>query len=168
MKRRGARALIASVVLIACFVAGPAPAQDKTAQDKMDQPANNMEILREKARADKKVVVAAVLNLTEGEAKSFWPVYNAYQSDMVTHYNKLLKLIDAYGEAYNAMSDATATKLLADYLALERSHVKLLSDYVPKFEKVLPPKKVARLYQIENKMRALVNYDLAGQIPFVK
>jgi len=46
--------------------------------------------------------------------------------------------------------------------------VKLLSDYVPKFEKVLPPKKVARLYQIENKMRALVNYELARQIPLVK
>ncbi|PYM98114.1 MAG: hypothetical protein DME08_08535, partial [Candidatus Rokuibacteriota bacterium] len=62
----------------------------------------------------------------------------------------------------------TATKLLADYLALERAHVALLSSYVPRFEKVLPAKKVARLYQIENKMRALVNYELAKQIPLVK
>jgi hypothetical protein len=114
------------------------------------------------------VVVAAVLNLTEGEAKAFWPVYNAYQSDMVAHYNKLLKLIDAYGAAYDAMTDETASKLLTDYLALERAHVALLSAYLPKFQKVLPPKKVVRLYQIENKMRALVNYDLAGNIPFVK
>jgi hypothetical protein len=158
--KRGARGLIALGSLLACLLPGVAAAQDK--------PASNMEILREKARADKKVVVASVLDLTEAEAKAFWPVYNAYQSDMVTHYNKLIKLIEAYGEAYNAMTDETASKILTDYLALERAHLKLLSDYVPKFQKVLPPKKVARLYQVENKMRAIVNYDLAATIPLVK
>ena len=152
-------AMVMGAVLV-CLAAGAAGAQDK--------PASNMEVLREKARADKKVVVASVLQLTEGEAKGFWPVYNAYQSDMVTHYDRLLKLIDVYGKSYEAMTDETATKILKDYLALEQDHVKLLSGYVPKFQKVLPPKKVARLYQIENKMRALVNYDLAVEIPFVK
>jgi hypothetical protein len=164
MKRRGTRAVIALASLLACFVAGAAPAQDKAA----DKPANNMEILREKARADKKVVVAAVLNLTEGEAKAFWPVYNAYQSDMVTHYNKVLKLVDDYAKSYDTLTDEQASRLLKDAVALERAHVQLLSSYIPKWEKVLPPKKVARLYQVENKMRALVNYDLAGAIPFVK
>jgi len=158
--RRGSRGLIVIGSVLACFLARAVGAQD--------QAADNMNILREKARADKKVVVASVLDLTEKEATVFWPVYNAYQSDMVTHYDLLLKLIDAYGNAYNAMSDETATKLLADYLALERAHVALLSSYVPRFEKVLPAKKVARLYQIENKMRALVNYELAKQIPLVK
>lgn len=133
-----------------------------------DKPADNMDVLREKARADKKVVVASVLELTEGEAKGFWPVYNAYQSDMVAHYDRLLKLVDEYAAAYETMSDETATKLLKQYLALERDHVALLSAYLPKFSKVLPPKKVGRLYQVENKLRAVVNYDLARTIPLVK
>src|SRR5437870_13339283 len=127
-----------------------------------------MNILPEKARADKKLVLTTMPEIIEREATVFWHVYNAYQSDIVTTYDQVLKLIDAYGKAYNAMSDETATKLLADYLALERAHVALLSSYVPRFEKVLPAKKVARLYQIENKMRALVNYELAKQIPLVK
>jgi hypothetical protein len=158
--RRRSRGLVVLGGFLACLVGGEAVAQDK--------PANNMEIFREKARADKKVVVASVLELTESEAKVFWPVYNAFQSDMVSHYDRLLKLIDAYSKAYSAMSDETATKILTDYLALERAHVALLSSYVPRFQKVLPAKKVARLYQIENKMRALVNYELASEIPFVK
>jgi hypothetical protein len=87
---------------------------------------------------------------------------------MVTHYDQVIKLIDNYGKVYNAMTDEAASKLLTDYLALERAHVALLSSYVPRFQNVLPPKKVARLYQIENKMRALVNYELAKQIPMVK
>jgi len=119
----GSRGLIVIGSVLACFLARAVGAQD--------QAADNMNILREKARADKKVVVASVLDLTEKEATVFWPVYNAYQSDMVTHYDLLLKLIDAYGKAYNAMSDETATKLLADYLALERAHVALLSSVRP-------------------------------------
>jgi hypothetical protein len=146
--------------VLACLVNGVAIAQDK--------PADQMEILREKARADKKLVVATTLALTEGEAKAFWPVYNAYQSDMVTHYDKLLSLIDRFTQAYDTMTDQTATQLLNEYLALEAKHVALLKSYVPRFQRVLPALKVARLYQVENKMRALVNYDLARQIPLVK
>jgi hypothetical protein len=87
---------------------------------------------------------------------------------MVSHYDRVLKLIDAYAKAYQMMTDETATKLLTEYLGLERDHVALLNSYVPRFQKVLPARKVARLYQVENKVRALVNYEFARQIPFVQ
>jgi len=154
------RSLITLGSALACLVAGVAVAQDK--------PADNMEVFREKLRADKKAVVAEVLQLTEGEAKVFWPVYNAYQSDMVTHYDRLLKLLDNYASSYETMTDAQATSLLQQYLGLERDHVAILTSYLPRFQKVLPPKKVAKLYQVENKARALVNYELARGIPLVK
>jgi hypothetical protein len=159
--RRASLGWIVIGSLLACVFGGAAAVAQ-------DSPADTMGLLREKARTDKKVVVASVLDLTEREATAFWPVYNAYQSDMVTHYDQVLKFIDIFAKNYNAMTDETASKLLTDYLALERAHVTLLSSYVPRFQTVLPPKKVARLYQIENKMRALVNYELARQIPMVK
>jgi len=158
--RRRVRGVMMIGAVLACLMNGAAIAQDK--------PADQMDILREKARADKKLVVATALALTEGEAKTFWPVYNAYQSDMITHYDKLLSLIDRFAQTYDTMTDQTATKLLNEYLALEADHVALLKAYVPRFNRVLPALKVARLYQIENKIRALVNYDLARQIPLVK
>jgi len=34
-----------------------------------------MDVLRENMRADKRVVVASVLQPTEGEARAFWPVW---------------------------------------------------------------------------------------------
>jgi hypothetical protein len=159
MPRRACSALLIAAVLT-CVAHGATSAQDK--------PADQMDLIREKLRADKKLVVAEALALTEGEAKAFWPVYNAYQSDMVTHYDKMLALIDQFAKSYDSMTDATSTKLLNDYLALEAEHVALLKSYLPRFQKVLPAKKVARLYQVENKIRALVNYDLARQIPLVK
>ena len=41
-------------------------------------------------------------------------------------------------------------------------------DYVAEFAKVLPGRKVARFYQIENKMDAVIRYDLAATIPVVE
>jgi uncharacterized membrane-anchored protein YhcB (DUF1043 family) len=158
--RHALRNLVVFGSALACLVGGIAVAQDK--------PADSMDSLREQLRNDKRAVVASVLELTESESKAFWPVYNAYQSDMVAHYDRLLKLLETYAKNYEALSDETATSLLKQYLALERDHVALLTAYLPRFQKVLPPKKVAKLYQVENKARALVNYELARGIPLAK
>lgn len=149
------------IVLVAALGMAPAFAQDK--------PADNMQILAEKIRADKKFVVAANMQLTESEAKGFWPLYEAYQKDLQKLNERLVKTIGAYAEAYNKgpLPDATAKKLLGDALAIEEEEVKLKRSYVPKLEKALPAWKVARYMQIENKIRALVKYEIADRVPLV-
>ena len=157
---RRVRSVTMIVAFLVCLGAGTALAQDK--------PADNMDIVREKARTDKKLVVATALNLTEGEAKAFWPVYNSYQSDMISHYDRVFKLIDTFAKSYGSMTDENATQLLGEYLSLETDYIALLKSYVPRFRGVLPPVKVARLYQVENKLRALVDYEFARAIPLIK
>jgi hypothetical protein len=66
------------------------------------------------------------------------------------------------------MTDDSAKRLLAEFLALESDHAALLTRWAPRFEQVLPPRKVARFYQVENKIRALLSYELARDIPLVK
>jgi hypothetical protein len=46
--------------------------------------------------------------------------------------------------------------------------VKLRKTYLPKFRQALPEKKAARYYQIENKINAALNYELAANIPLMK
>ena len=145
---------------LTCLTAGVAAAQTRHTDD--------MEVLREKLRADKKLVLASALQLTDAEGKAFWPVYNAYQSDMVQHYDRVLQLIDTYSQNYQNLSDEAARKLISDFLALQTNHPALLKKYAPQFLQVLPAKKVAQLYQIENKLRAVVDYDLAQSIPLIK
>jgi hypothetical protein len=134
-----------------------------------DKPADNMQILAEKIRADKKFVVAANMQLTEPEAKGFWPVYEAYQKDLQQINERLGKTIRAYADAYNKapLPNETAKKLLGDALSVEEAEIKLKRSYVLKLEKVLPAWKVARYMQIENKIRALVKYDIAAGVPLV-
>jgi hypothetical protein len=144
----------------------PAPAPAPTQAP--PRPTDDMEVLREKLRADKKLVLATALKLTDAEGKAFWPVYNAYQSDMIQHYDRLLELIESFAKSYENLTDAAARKLIADYLALQSNHPAVLRKYAPQFLQVLPAKKVAQLYQIENKVRALVDMDLARSIPLIK
>ncbi|HEX5835608.1 MAG TPA: hypothetical protein VFY34_17225, partial [Pyrinomonadaceae bacterium] len=113
--------LIKAVILcLAAFAAVPVLAQEKPA----DQ---NMQILLEKVKADKKLVVAANMDLTESEAKAFWPIYDAYQQDLQALNDRLGKTIVAYADAYNkkALTDAQAKQLMNEVLAIDQDEVTL-------------------------------------------
>lgn len=134
------------------------------------QTASDMEILRQKLKADKKLVVAQAMQLTEAEAKGFWPVYDAYQADLGTINARLGQVIKAYAEAYrtDTLTDDKAQTLLNEALQVEQAEVDLKRAYVPKLGGVLSSVKVARYLQIENKIRAVLKFELAGDIPLAK
>jgi hypothetical protein len=150
----------------------PAAAKPAAAPAKptADAPADNMQILRDKVAADKKLVVAAAMDLSEKEAKAFWPVYEEYQKELYKINDGLATLVSAYAQEFNAKSltDEKARQLLDRYFAIEDQELKLRKSFIPKVAKVLPGRKVARYMQLENKIRALVKYELAGQIPLAE
>lgn len=148
------------VVAVTLLLVGPTLAQD--------QPADNMQILREKMSADKKLLVASNMDLTESEAKAFWPIYENYQAELEKLNERTKKLISDYAATYKTMTDEVAKSLLDEGLAIERDRQKLRESFLPKFREVLSDKKVARYYQLENKINALIIYELAGRIPLVK
>ena len=150
------------MVILTLFVAMVSPA---LAQDK---PADNMEIVVEKTRADKKLLVAENMQLTEAEAKAFWPVYDQYQDELFLLRSRTAKLIKDYADAYDKMTNDTAKKLLDELMIIEALGPKLRQAYLPKFRKVLPETKVVRYYQIENKIQAALFYEIAANIPLMK
>ena len=149
------------LLVLAASLAAPAIAQDEA--------TSNMEILRQKVAADKKLLIADNMNLTQAQAKGFWPVYDAYQQDLRRVNERLGKVIAEYAKAYNKSSvdNETAKRLLEEALAIEEAEVRLKRSYLPRLEKVIPATKVARYLQIETKIRALMHYELATQIPLV-
>ena len=135
-----------------------------------DKPADNMQILRDKIKADKKLVVATNMELTESEAKGFWPVYDAYQKDLKKINQRVANLLESYAADFRgkSLTDDKAKKLIDEALAIDQAEADLKSTYAPKLGKVLPVKKVARYLQIENKIRAVVKYDIAQGVPLVQ
>lgn len=147
------------------FVAIMTCAVTASAQDK---PADNMQIVVEKVRADKKLLVAESMQLTETEAKAFWPVYNQYQDELFLLRVRTAKMIQDFRDAYENMTNDTAKKLLDEYMTIETLALKLRKAYLPKFREVLPDVKVVRYYQIENKIQAALVYEIAATIPLIK
>jgi len=158
------KTLICSVLCATALLTTPAVAQDKPAAD------TNMQILRDKIKADKRLLVAENMRLTESEAKPFWPIYDAYQKDLQQIDERLGKAIDEYANAYKSdtLTDGQAKKIINEAIAIEGSEAKLRETYAEKLARVLPGKKVARYLQIESKIRALVRFELASRIPLVE
>jgi len=128
----------------------------------------NLEVLRDTIRANKKALVAVNLTLTDAEAAQFWPLYDRYEAEIKGVNDRLVKLIEDYTSHYKELTDDRAKTLAADYLAVEEDRAKVRRTYFADFTKALPGKKAARFYQIENKMDAVIRYDLASQIPVVE
>ena len=154
--------LINALILCVAALAVPVLAQDKPAD-------TNMQILLDKVKADKKLVVAANMDLNEAETKAFWPIYDAYQKDLQAINDRLGKTILAYADAYNkkALTDDLAKQLTNEALAIDQDEITLRKTYAAKLNGVLPAMKVARYIQIESKIRAVIRYELATGIPLV-
>ena len=135
-----------------------------------DKPADNMQILRDKLKADKKLLVASNMELTESEAKGFWPIYDEYQKELQKLNQRLGKVLESYADDNRgkSLTDDKAKKLIDEAVSIEQAEANIKSRFAPKLSKVLPVKKVARYLQIENKIRAVVRYDIAQGVPLVR
>jgi Spy/CpxP family protein refolding chaperone len=149
-------------VIMLCGLPALSLAQDKS--------TNNLEIMHEKLKADKKLIVAKYMELTESEAKKFWPVYEEYQKDLQKLNERLRSLLQSYATEYqsNSLSDDKAKKLLDEWIALDKDEASHRKIYAAKVLKVLPAKKAARYVQIENEFRVLLKYHLAATVPLVQ
>ena len=160
MRFRGAPVVL--VLGIALLVAARAGAQDLT--------ASSMDVLREQLDVDKKLVVEDNLILTESQAAAFWPIYEEYQKELQAIDARVVRLVNEYADAYNDLSitDARAKQLLDESIAVEQAEVALRKAYATRLYAVIPAIEVARYLQIENKIRAVIKFDLADSIPLVE
>lgn len=143
----------------------PVLAQD-TASTSAD---TNLDILIRKIIADKKLLVAGNMDLTDAEGKNFWPLYDAYQKELEQLNQRLGKTIKEYADAFNKgpIPNDTAKKLLDEVLAVEEAEAKVKRTYADKIGEVLSETKTARYIQIETKIRSILKAELARNIPLI-
>jgi len=125
-------------------------------------------MVREAMRTSKRALVEANLELTDAEAKAFWPVYNRYQKDLGATRESLFQVVEEETLQAVKLTDEKALELVRRYLAAEAARVQVRSAYAKEISQVLPGLKVARFYQIENKLDAVINYGMATRVPLAK
>lgn len=118
-------------------------------------------------QSERKLLISQGLALTADEANAFWPIYDRYVLDMKDANSLRVKVITDYAASYDNLTDDVASGLLSDMLKHQEKVVKLRKSYLRKFRKAIPETKLARFYQIENKLDAITSFVLADQIPLV-
>ena len=149
-----ARFTAASLFLSSLGLSGLAYAQ--TSQKQLDIAA---------ARAQRKATVGANMNLTPDEASKFWPVYDAYEKKMDSIEDRHVKELKDFAAKYNSFTDADAKKKLDEVFAIQQGRLDVQKEFVPQFRAAVSQVKVTRFYQIDNKIQALIQCDIAQLVP---
>ena len=156
------RKLATALLMAVAMAAAPALAQGQAA------PANDMQALRAAVKADKKSLVAKTLDLTPAEAAKFWPAYDTYQRALDVSNRKTALAVEELVGYDKPLSNVFAKNLANEMLASDEAEIRARRKMQNAVMKALPPKKAARYLQLEGKIRAFQDYDLAVAIPLVK
>jgi hypothetical protein len=157
------RILLAAALLLGTSAATPRAEPPPEARAEAD-----LALLLDTIRANRKALVAVNLELSADEAARFWPLYDRYLNEIQATGDRLARVIQEYSASFRDLSNETAMKLMDEYLAIEADRVQVRRAYLAEFASALPGRTVARLYQIENKLDAVIRYDLAASIPVVE
>jgi hypothetical protein len=131
------------------------------------QVRSEIELTRQQIQTDRQKIVAAGLPLTEEQAAAFWPVYREYRTELTPVGDRQVQLITDFAEKYQAMTEADTDRMLREMFKIQEDRLKVQQKYVDRFKKVLPTVMVGRFYQIENKLDAIIMFDLAAGIPLM-
>lgn len=132
------------------------------------QSESYLEVMRSALKTEKKAMIAEAMVFTQQESEVFWPMYNEFQEKLYTSNTKYLKIINEFAENFENMTDEKAKELMTRLFSYDTEVLKLKKSYFKKFSKIIPPTKVVRYFQAENKIDIIVDYEIASSIPLLE
>jgi hypothetical protein len=127
----------------------------------------DLALVRRNLRAEKKKILAANVPLTETEATKFWPVYDQYAAEMSKHYDEFYAVIKDYAANQKTLTDAQAVSMIKKWSDIQVEVAQTRQKWVPAIEKVIPGKKAALFVQIDRRLYALMDLQVASEVPLV-
>ena len=124
-----------------------------------------IEVMRSQIATQRQALVAENLQLTEEESEKFWPVYREFQYQRAPIVDRRLENIKNFRDNYDSLTDEQAREIIDAVVSYEEDMLKLQKKFIREFRKVLPERKVMRYMQIERKLDAVIDFDLARVIP---
>ncbi len=154
-RRRTSRAVAGALFLVAAHAA--------TAQTVKDA----LELTRQAVETQRRVLVSGALPLTDAEAGAFWPLYDSYEKERRALDERANRLVADFVAAAPSLSDPQAKAMLDEALKVDDERLRLRRSSMDRMAKAIPPRKLVRFFQIENKLDSVVRADVSRQIPLV-
>lgn len=130
-------------------------------------PRDVIEVLRADLKANRKAIVAEQMQLTEKESEAFWPIYRDYRAEVEKASDRIAELILEYADLYPNVPEKKASEMLKQYAKTEAELLSVKRKYFKKLEKVLPPSKVFRFAQVDNRYDLATRVGIASSIPLM-
>jgi len=124
-------------------------------------------LLRRDLRGEKKQLIALNLTLTEPEATKFWPVYDQYVAEMAKHNDEFYGLIKDYVANQKTLTDAQASSMIHQWADIQIQTAQTRKKFIPIVEKVISSRKAALFFQIDRRLYALMDLQVASQLPLM-
>ena len=161
------RMIVPSLALVLAFTApsSAAVAQKETATGVDVE--KDLALLRRNLRSEKKKLIALNVPLTETEATRFWPVYDQYAAEMSKHYDQFYSIIKDYAATQRTLTDAQASDMIKRWSRIQVELAQTREKYIPLIEKVIPGKKAALFFQVDRRLYALMDMQVASEVPLV-
>ena len=128
----------------------------------------NMDLMRADLKTQKTAIVKENMALTDAQNQVFWPIYKNYDAKLTTINDQVIALIKDYGVNFNKMTDAKASELMKKTLSLMGKRVKLLEGVCNELAKAIDPIVAAKFMQVERRITATAELQVAGELPFIK
>jgi len=119
-------------------------------------------------KSERKALAMEALEVTPEQMKALSPIYDAYLAEVNALDAKLVDLLKRFIGSYRLLDDATAEQMINEMLDIHQAQLDLKKHYNRRFHDVLPPHKVLRLIQIENKLGSLILAQLVKDVPLAK
>ncbi len=113
-------------------------------------------------------LIGGALDLSDEEAAGFWPLYEEYIAAKGELWSKRIDVIKMFLHSYGNMTPETARVLLDQMFSIDQRMLDLETSYATRFDDVLPPNKVVRLYQAENKLETTMMAQIVKDVPLAK
>jgi len=153
------------VTICSSCVCALASAQSTDAGAQMEE---TFEMVRDFMATERDLTIEEELRFTNAEGDGFWPIYEDYRAEIEAILDRSAKLIADYAANYEDLTEPLALDLIDEYFAIETDRLEVRQRYVASFLQVLPAQKLARFYQIENKIDAVAQLPLVRAIPLIE
>jgi len=127
----------------------------------------DLQLLRQDIRSKKQKLIAENLPMAESEAVKFWAVYQKYSADLKAVNDEKFSMLHTYSRNWRTMTNDDALIFMRRWLELDESAVQLRTKYFPLVKDVLPGKKAATFFQLDERINMMINLEFASQLPLL-
>ena len=128
----------------------------------------DLDLLRQDLRSQRKQLIAANLKLTDTEATKFWPVYDQYMTELIAINDKKFGLIQEYADSWGKLTNDQSLLFARNWLDMDIAIAQLRQKYVPMVAKVLDGRKTATFFQLDRRIAMMMELQVSSQRPLVQ